>query len=138
MPRGESSVTNKILIVPKGHFGDMLLTTPVFEALKRSSPDNHITVLAPPQTADLARRDPFVDEVIVFDRRKEYPGLKGVRAFVSLLRSKGFNRSYAFHRSPRTSVMLRLAGIPERVGYGDALLSFFSNRTVLRLNGCTR
>ena len=77
-------MTNKILIVPKGHFGDMLLTTPVFEALKRSSPDNHITVLAPPQTADLARRDPFVDEVIVFDRRKEYPGLKGVRAFVSL------------------------------------------------------
>ena len=125
-------MTNKILIVPKGHFGDMLLTTPVFEALKRSSPDNHITVLAPPQTADLARRDPFVDEVIVFDRRKEYPGIKGVRAFVGLLRSKRFSRSYAFHRSPRTSVMLRWAGIPERVGYGDALLSALSTCTVFK------
>jgi heptosyltransferase-2 len=125
-------VTKKILIVPKGHFGDMLLTSPVFEAIKRSSPDNHITVLAPPQTADLARRDKFVDDVIVFDRRKEYQGLKGLRTFVNLLRSKGFDLAYAFHRSPRTAFMLRLAGIPERVGYGDALLAILSTRRIFK------
>ncbi len=123
-------MTTKILIIPKGHFGDMLLTGPVFEALKTGGQNVHITVLAPPQTADFARRDPYVDEVLIFDRRKEYPGWRGLKRFAELLRSKGFDRAYSFHRSPRTSVMLCLARIPERVAYGDSLLSILSTRRV--------
>jgi len=123
-------VANKILLIPKGHFGDMLLTAPVFEAFKKSSPDCHITVLAPQQSADFARRDPCVDEVLIFDRRKEHPGWKGLRRFIEVLKSKGFDRAYSFHRSPRTSLMLYLARIPERVGYGDAWLSALSTRRV--------
>ncbi len=123
-------MTTKILIIPKGHFGDMLLTGPVFEAFKKSDPNSHITVLAPSQSADFARRDPYVDEVLVFDRRKEYPGWQGLRRFIAVLKSRGFDRAYSFHRSPRTSLMLYLAGIPERVGYGDALLSVLSTRRV--------
>jgi heptosyltransferase-2 len=123
-------VTTKILIIPKGHFGDMLLTGPVFEAFKKNSPNCHLTVLAPPQSADFAKRDPYVDEVLVFDRRKAYPGWQGLRRFIEVLKSKGFDRAYSFHRSPRTSTMLYLAKIPERVGYADALLSVLSTRRV--------
>lgn len=123
-------MTTKILIIPKGHFGDMLLTGPVFEVIKKSDPHAHITVLAPPQSADFARRDPYVDEVLIFDRRKEYPGWKGLKRFVEVLRAKGFQRAYSFHRSPRTSIMLYLARIPERVAYGGSLLSALSTRRV--------
>ncbi len=123
-------MANKILLIPKGHFGDMLLTAPVFEAFKRSAPDCHLTVLAPPQSEAFARRDPYVDEVLVFDRRKEYPGWKGLQRFIEVLKSKGFDRAYSFHRSPRTSLMLYLARIPERVGYADGLLSILSTRRV--------
>jgi heptosyltransferase-2 len=123
-------VTTKILIIPKGHFGDMLLTAPVFEAFKKSGESCHITVLAPPQSADFARRDPYVDEVLVFDRRKEYPGWQGLRRFIEVLKSKRFDRAYSFHRSPRTSLMLYLARIPERIGYADAPLSVLSTRRV--------
>ncbi len=123
-------MTAKILIIPKGHFGDMLLTTPVFEAIKKSSPTTHITVLAPPQSAGLARGDRYVDEVIEFNRRKEFSGWSGLRKYAEMLRSKRFDRAYSFHRSPRTSLMLFLARIPERVGYGDAALSLLSTRRV--------
>ncbi len=123
-------MTTKILIIPKGHLGDMLLTGPVFEAFKKSRSDYHITVLTPPQSADFARRDPCVDEVLVFDRRKEYPGWQGLRRFIEVLKSKGFDRAYSFHRSPRTSLILYLARIPARVGYGDALLSVLSTRRI--------
>lgn len=123
-------MTTKILIIPKGHFGDMLLTAPVFEAIKKSDSNTHITVLAPPQSADFARRDPYVDDVLVFDRRKEYVGWSGLKRFVALLRAKGFQRAYSFHRSPRTSLMLFLAGVPERVVYGGSLLSVLATRRV--------
>jgi heptosyltransferase-2 len=123
-------VATKILIIPKGHFGDMLLTGPVFEAIKKSDPQVHLTVLAPPQTADFARRDPYVDDVLVFDRRKEFPGWRGMRRFAEILKAKGFQRAYSFHRSPRTALMLFLAKIPERVGYADSLLSLLLTRRV--------
>ncbi len=126
----------KILVVPKGHFGDMLLMSPVFEALKKSTPEHHITVLAPPQSAEFARRDPYVDEVLVFDRRKVYPGWKGLKSFVGVLRERAFDTSYTFHRSPRTSLMLKLARIPERIGYGDALLSILSTKRVWKSERC--
>jgi heptosyltransferase-2 len=128
-------VTTKILIIPKGHFGDMLLTAPVFEALKRDDPKVHITVLAPPQSADFVRTNPFVDEVLVFDRRKEFAGFGGLRRSAALLRSKCFQRVYAFHKSPRTGLLLFLARIPARIVYSGSLLSVLATRRVCKTPG---
>lgn len=116
-------MTQRVLLVPKGFFGDIVLTSPVFEALKRGAPEIHLTVLVPPQFVDFVSRDPYVDDVLVFDRRKEYAGLQGLKAFAEVLRQRKFDLAYSFHRSPRTSFLLWQAGIPERVGYSSAWLS---------------
>lgn len=120
----------RVLVVPKGFIGDIVLTSPVFEAIKRDAPDAHVTALVPPQFADFVRRDIYVDDVITFDRRKQSSGLKGMRALAAQLSQNKFDVAYAFQRSPRTSMLLRLAGIPERVGPADALLSFLFTRKV--------
>ena len=73
-------MTKKILAIPKGFFGDMVLTTPVFEAFRRGAPGVHVTVVVPPSVLPLAKSDPYIDDVIVFDRRKDYPGWGGLRA----------------------------------------------------------
>lgn len=116
-------MTQRVLLIPKGFFGDIILTTPVFEALKVSAPTVHTTVLAPPQFVEFVRRDPHIDDVVVFDRRKEYSGWKGLEACAKVLRERQFDVAYSFHRSPRTSVLLWRAGIATRVGYADASLS---------------
>jgi heptosyltransferase-2 len=125
-----NSAPKKILVVPKSFFGDLILTGPVFEALKRDDPRCRISVVVPPQSAEFAKRDPYVDEVIVFDRKGEYAGWGGLRAFARKLRQEGFDRGYSFARSPRTALLLRLAGIRERIGYSDAYLSSLYSRRV--------
>ncbi len=120
----------RVLVVPKGFIGDVVLTSPVFEALKRSAPDVHVTALVPPQFADYVRRDIYVDEVIPFDRRAEFSGFRGLRALAEQLRRHSFDVAYSFQRSPRTAMLLRFAGIEERVGLADSLLSFLLTRRI--------
>jgi heptosyltransferase-2 len=123
LSQAQGSSGARIVLIPKGYLGDLVLTTPVLEALKTSDPSLSITMLVPPQFEELVRRDPFVDDVIVFDRRAVGRGWKGVRAFAEVLRSKRFDAAYSFHRSLRTSLLLWRAGIPRRVGYADSHLA---------------
>ncbi len=123
-------MAKRVLIIPKGYFGDIILTTPVFEALKRSSADTHITALVPPQFVDFVKRDPYVDDTLVFDRRNEFAGWSGLQRFAEQLRTKQFDCAYSFHRSPRTSLLLWRAQIAQRVGYADSLLSCLYTRRV--------
>jgi len=129
-------VTKRVLLVPKGYLGDLVLTSPVLEALKASDPSLRLTALVPPQFVSYVKSDPFVDDVIVFDRRKTHKGWRGLRAFAAELRAAGFDRAYSFHRSPRTSILLWLAGIPERVGYREAFASFLYTRRVTKTERC--
>lgn len=127
---------SRIVIIPKGYLGDLVLLSPVFEALKIAEPRPHITVVVPPKFAEYVSRDPLVDDVIVFDRRGEYQGWSGLKAFAALLSTKGFDKAYSFHASPRTSLLLRLARIPERVGYREGLGAWLYTRRVRKPMRC--
>jgi len=104
----------------------------VIAALVRARPDTRVSVVCTPQTAEFVKRDPLVHEVIVYDRRGAHKGGRGLKKFSRLLKSKNFSVAYSFHRSPRTSILLWLAGISERVGYSDSYLGFLLTRRVAK------
>jgi heptosyltransferase-2 len=124
-----------ILLIPKGFFGDILLMTPAIAALSRSQPTASLTVLCTPGTAEFVRRDPLVSDVIVYDRRTQHRGFSGLRALAATLKERHFDIAYSFHTSPRTALLLKVAGIPERVGYADSSCSFLYTRRVRRDSG---
>jgi len=125
-------VTAHVLVVPKGFLGDILLTSPVIELLKRGPTPPRISVLCSAALAKLVARDPLVDDVIVFDRKGEHHGFKGIKLLAARLRAGGFERVYSFHRSPRTSLLLWLSGIKQRIAYHDAFLGLLYSRRVRR------
>ncbi len=125
-------VTPRLLLVPKGFLGDVLLTSPVINVLKRAARTPHISVLCSPTLAKLVSRDPLVDDVIVFDRKGEHRGLNGLRRLAAKLREERFDRVYSFHRSPRTSILLWRSGIRDRIAYSDAFLGALYSRRVRR------
>jgi heptosyltransferase-2 len=122
----------KILLIPKGFLGDILLTTPVIAALVRAHPGIQITVMCTPSTAEFVRRDPLVHDVLVYDRRSAHKGWSGLKAFAKVLKERSFAKAYSFHRSPRTAILLWLSGIVDRVGYSDSYLRFLYTRTVVK------
>jgi heptosyltransferase-2 len=123
-------VARKILVIPKGFLGDVLLTSPVLEVLKASEPECKITVLCSPKLADYVSRDPLVDDIMVLDRSAEYRGWGGIKRFAQLIAERGFDCAYSFHQSPRTALLLWRAKVPVRVGYAGSLLSFLYTRRV--------
>ena len=130
-PKG-GRLLKKILLIPKGFLGDILLTTPVIAVLVRAHPGLQVTVVCTPATAEFVRRDPLVHDVVVYDRRSTHKGWSGLKAFARLLKERSFDTAYSFHRSPRTAILLRLSGIAERVAYSDSYLGFLYTRRVVK------
>lgn len=65
--RPSDDCVRKILVVRLDHIGDVLITGPVFEALKKKYPRARLTVLAGSWSRDLLEQHPFVDEVLTYD-----------------------------------------------------------------------
>ena len=61
------STIRRILFIRLDRVGDVVLSTPAIEALKKSYPRSEITVLLRPQTAALLKNNPHVDRCVVLD-----------------------------------------------------------------------
>ena len=124
--------SSDFLVIPKGFIGDFILMSPVFRALKESYPNRRVVLLAPPALAGYAERNECIDEVIVFDRRKEFRGLRGLIRFAKSIQDRNFGVACSFHGSWRTAVLLKLAKIPTRIGYAGNLSSLLYSERVFK------
>ncbi len=115
----------RVLIIRPDHIGDVLLTSPAIEVLRRELPDAHITMMVGPWSEDVARRDPLVDEVAVcrfpgFTREAPPSLFQPYRLLFSAARSLG-EREYDAALIMRFdhwwgAWLAAAAGIPVRVG----------------------
>jgi heptosyltransferase-2 len=88
-----------ILVRGTNWLGDAVMSLPALRAIRQRYPEARITVLARGWVADLYRREPCADEVLL--------ALGGER----------FDAAILFPNSFRTALEARLAGIPRRIGY---------------------
>ena len=110
-----------ILIVRLDKIGDLVLSTPAIKAVHDAYPNSHITVLVRPYAREIVEGNPYVNEIITYDKAGGEKGfLKNIR-FILNLRKKRFDLALILHPKNRTHIFLFLAGIPERVGYDKKL-----------------
>ena len=126
----------KILLVQTSFLGDTILSTPVIAGIHKAFPDAELWMMTTPESAHLVCRDPLLAGIIPYDKRKTESGFSGVRKMADRLKEMQFDRVYALHRSPRTAVLLKLSGIPVRIGFRDAKLNFLYTRTQSRSPRC--
>jgi heptosyltransferase-2 len=131
-----SQSAERILIVQTSFLGDVVLTTPLIAEIRRRFPRAALAVLCNPQAASLLEGNPDIDEVIVYDKNGAGRGLRGLRKSAEELRRRGFTLAISPHKSLRTSVLLYLASIPERIGFRESAGWFLYHRTVKRATGC--
>ena len=99
---------SKILIRATNWVGDAVMCLPALQAIRERFPDAHIAVLAKPWVADLYRHGNLVNEVIPFADKW--------RALWNL-RSIGFDCAILLQNAFEAALLVRLAGIPNRIGY---------------------
>jgi len=107
----------KILIVNVNWLGDVLFTTPIFKAIKKSYPESYVACVAVPRVKEVLEGNPYIDELIIFDEEGKQKSILGKIGFISQLRAKHFDTVFLLHRSFTRTLITYLAGIPERVGY---------------------
>ena len=105
------------LVIQTAFLGDVILTTPLLAALaERHGPMDVVTT---PAAATLVETHPAVRRVIPYDKRGRDRGWHGLRALARKLAAERYEHAYLPHRSLRTAVLARLAGIPARTGFHD-------------------
>ena len=114
---------NNILIVRTDRIGDVVLTTPVFKALRKVYPAARIAVLVKPATVDLVKGNPYIDEVIVDDPLGVNRGIIGALRLARAIRRHHFDTAFIFHTKRRYNVACFLAGVSQRIGYKNNKLS---------------
>ena len=56
--------TPRILLIRPDHLGDLIMTTPVFHALKQKAPEAHISVLVGPWSREVIAHHPDIDSIL--------------------------------------------------------------------------
>ena len=114
-----------IVVVRMDHLGDVLLATAVPKILKENFPMSRLIFLTSSWSAPLLRHNPFVDEVILYDApwfsKKRYarnPESLTFGQLVQRLRTCHADLGIGLRGDARENILLALAGVTERVGYG--------------------
>ena len=107
----------KILIVRLDRIGDVLLSTPVIKNLRDAYPDSYIAFMVRPYAREIVEGNPYLNDVIIYDKAGPEKGMIGNLKFISYLRKKKFDLAVILHPTTRTHIITFLAGIRERVGY---------------------
>ncbi len=117
----------RILIVRTDRIGDVILTLPMAQALKRNLPGVIIGMLIQRYTSELVELNPSVDHILYYD-----DGTKPLSFFalVRFLRVQHYNVVFHTHPRFRLALTTAIARIPIRVGTGYRWYSFLFNRKV--------
>ncbi len=107
----------RILVRATNWVGDAVMSLPALEVLREEYPGAYISILARPWVADLYRREPFCDELILYQAAKGWKGLRDKWRLASDLRRRKFDCAILFQNAFEAAALVRVAGIPTRIGY---------------------
>ena len=110
----------RLLVVMPSWVGDTDMAVPTMGALRRRFPSAHIAVLIRPHLKPLLDACPWVDRMIAWSKPRKNLKTRSRRtnmAVASRIRRAGFDAAVLLPNSLRSALLVRMAGIPRRVGY---------------------
>lgn len=114
----DSGDDRRAVVIQTAHLGDVVLTIPLLGALAaRHGP---VDVVTTPAAAPLLAHLPAVRQVIPFDKHGREQGPAGLLRLAARLRGERYQAAWLPHRSFRSGLLARLAGVPERIGYAGS------------------
>lgn len=114
-----SAAIQRGLVIQTAFPGDVILTTPLIRrAAERTGAP--VDVVTTPLAAPVLANNPWIREVLVFDKKGGDRGLRGLWRFAARLRMRRYAVAYLAQASTRTGLLARLARIPRRIGFRGA------------------
>ncbi|OFZ21647.1 MAG: hypothetical protein A2X94_07805 [Bdellovibrionales bacterium GWB1_55_8] len=124
IPALSRSAALNVLVVRPDRLGDVVLSTPVFEAIKREFPKSHVTAWVKPFVKTLIENTPFVDEVVTWETNGDKSGM-GLGVLLAEIRKRRFDVAIVLQTERKLARIVYKSGIPIRVGPWSKPHSFF-------------
>lgn len=107
----------RILVVLPNWYGETLFTTPFLRALRAQRPGAFIAALGWPQCRDVLLHNPRINAILTYDEQGADRSLLEKWRLAAWLRAQRFGLAYILRPSLSRTLLMVLAGIPQRVGF---------------------
>lgn len=112
---------SRILVTRADRIGDLVLSTPVFSELRKQFPKAWIAALTFKENRQILEGNPFLDEIILYDKQDTGKSFWRNWKFSRGLSKKKFDVVIHLHATNRMHFVSWLAGIPVRIGWNRRL-----------------
>lgn len=116
-----------LLLVRTDRIGDVVLSLPLAEVIKKKYPDCKITFLLREYTRSLASFNPFIDEIMIYNPEESHTAQLKI---LNELKSKNFDTAVIINPSFQIARLIKRAKIKNRIGSGYRWFSFLFNHKI--------
>ncbi len=113
----------RVLVIQTAFLGDVILTLPMVQLLKRNIPDVVIDFVAIPETSDILKNHPDISEILVYDKHGRQRSPFSILTFGRKLRDRKYDVVLCPHRSLRSALLSTVTGAKTRVGFDNSALT---------------
>jgi len=121
----DRDIVRRLLVIKLRAIGDVLLSTIVTRNLREFFPESEIHFLTERASLDVLGGNPFIDAVVVYDR-KTMTGVDLIRR----IRKNGYDLVFDLFGNPRSALVAYLSGARYRVGFRFRARSYAYNIVV--------
>ena len=119
----------RLLVVRSDRLGDVVLSTPVFEVIKKHYSKARVTALVQSHVVPLLKGLASVDHFLVFEPQGRHLGLKGFLRLCADIRRRRFQIAVVLQSHWKIAAALWIAGVRYRIGPLSKFYSYlFYNR----------
>ncbi len=123
-------MVKNILVIQTAFLGDVILTLPLIQVLKKFFANSEVHMLTVPTAAGLLRNHPCIDRTIVFDKRGKDASMGGLLRLAQVIRSAQYDIAFVPHRSLRSALLAWLARVPIRIGFKNGVARYLYSYVV--------
>lgn len=124
------SEVKKVLVIQTAFPGDVILTLPFIQELKKRRNQYLIDVLCIPSTAEIFNASPSVNSTITLDKKGKQKSFFAFHRFIKNLKLNNYDIVYSPHRSFRSALITLSIGAKESYGFDNSSLKFAFKQTV--------
>jgi lipopolysaccharide heptosyltransferase I len=114
---GQAPAPRRILIILLGAIGDVVRALPLLGRIRHAWPNAHIAWAVEPKSAPIVDRHQWLDELIVYDRRRAPLSFFG---FLRQVRRGHFDLTLDLQRHLKSGVVSIVSGASARIGFAPA------------------
>jgi len=118
----------RVLFVRFGSIGNALVSVPAIRAIRKAHPSAFLALLCDPNTYQLWKDCPWLDQVIIYDQNHKHKAGPGYLQLIAQLRKFEFTHSVHFRRFLRSELLGFLAGAKQRVGFDPGGFSLLTQK----------